>query len=68
MADIYAQRGQPDEMFRWLEHAYATHDGGAVEIYTSPFVTTYRDDPRFGDFARKVGVMPPAPASGRSPP
>jgi TolB-like protein/Flp pilus assembly protein TadD len=68
IADIYAQRGQPDEMFRWLEHAYATHDGGAVEIYTSPFVTTYRDDPRFGDFARKVGVMPPAPASGRSPP
>jgi len=68
IADIYAQRGQPDEMFRWLEHAYATHDGGAVEIYTSPFVTTYRDDPRFADFARKVGVMPPAPASGRSPP
>ncbi|HEY3519773.1 MAG TPA: hypothetical protein VGK80_01890 [Rhodanobacteraceae bacterium] len=68
IADIYAQRGQPDEMFRWLEHAYATHDGGAVEIYTSPFVTTYRDDPRFADFARKVGVMPPAPASARTPP
>ncbi|MGH8212432.1 MAG: tetratricopeptide repeat protein [Rhodanobacteraceae bacterium] len=65
IADIYAQRGEFDEMFRWLEHAYATHDGGAVEIYTSPFVTTYRDDPRFADFARKVGVMPPAPTSGR---
>jgi TolB-like protein/tetratricopeptide (TPR) repeat protein len=60
IADVYGQRRQPDEMFRWLEHAYQTHDGGVVEIFTSPFVAQYRDDPRFPVFARKVGVMPSA--------
>lgn len=68
IADIYGQRGQPDEMFHWLEHAYDTQDGGAVEIFTSPFVVQYRDDPRFAVFARKVGVMPPVPVSSAAGP
>lgn len=68
IADVYGQRGQPDEMFRWLEHAYQTHDGGAVEIFTSPFVAQYRNDPRFAPFARKVGVMPPAGADSAAKP
>ncbi|HXS72765.1 MAG TPA: hypothetical protein VN725_01890 [Rhodanobacteraceae bacterium] len=68
IADIYGQRGQPDEMFHWLDHAYDTHDGGAVEIFTSPFVVGYRDDPRFTAFARKVGVMPPASGTSTGQP
>ncbi|HET6913810.1 MAG TPA: hypothetical protein VFH71_10800 [Rhodanobacteraceae bacterium] len=68
IADIYGQRSQPDEMFRWLDHAYATHDGGAVEIFTSPFVARYRGDPRFAVFARKVGVMPTTDAGSSAKP
>lgn len=68
IADIYGQRGQPDEMFHWLDHAYDTHDGGAVEIFTSPFVMRYRADPRFAAFARKVGVMPPASGASTGQP
>ncbi|MGH8162698.1 MAG: hypothetical protein ACREP1_00010 [Rhodanobacteraceae bacterium] len=67
IAEVYAQRGQPDQMFRWLEHAYATHDGGVVEILISPFFTLYKDDPRFAAFARKVGVMAPVSAANISP-
>jgi len=58
IAMVYAVRKQPDEMFRWLEHARETGDPGIFELRSMPFVVDYRDDPRFIAFARKIGVMP----------
>jgi TolB-like protein len=63
VAILYAQRHQPDEMFKWLETAYANRDGGLVRIFVIPFLMDYRDDPRFAAFCRKLGIetLPPKP-------
>jgi TolB-like protein/Flp pilus assembly protein TadD len=61
IAAVYAQRQQPDEVFRWLEHALVTNDPGVTELYGTPYIRTLRDDPRFAALAKKVG-LPPLPA------
>jgi ribosomal protein L17 len=63
VAILYAQRHRPDEMFKWLETAYANRDGGLVRIFVTPFLMDYRDDPRFAAFCRKLGIenLPPKP-------
>jgi len=66
IAAIYAQRKQADEAFRWLEHALDTHDPGVTELYGTPFVTLFRDDPRFAALVKKIG-LPPLPAEGEGP-
>jgi serine/threonine-protein kinase len=58
IATVYALRKEPDKMFEWLEHAWATHDPGVAELLQLPFLLAYKDDPRFSAFAQKVGVMP----------
>jgi tetratricopeptide (TPR) repeat protein len=58
IAEVYALRRQPDEMFRWLDHAYETRDAGVVEVAFPHIYGPYRDDPRYISFARKVGVIP----------
>jgi len=60
IAQVYALRKEPEKMFEWLEHAWATHDGGVGEILSNPFLRAYKDDPRFITFAQKIGVMPKA--------
>jgi len=45
-------------MFEWLEHGWATHEGGVTELLVNPFLLAYKDDPRFIAFAQKIGVMP----------
>ena len=62
IAQIYAFRKEPDKMFEWLEHAWATHDTGVTELLSNPLLRTYKDDPRFVAFAQKIGVMPKAAA------
>ncbi|MFL6553160.1 MAG: TPR end-of-group domain-containing protein, partial [Chthoniobacterales bacterium] len=58
IAHVYALRKEPDKMFEWLEHAWATNDTGVTELLTDPFLRAYKDDPRFIAFAQKIGVMP----------
>ncbi len=60
IASIYALRKEPEKMFDWLEHAWATHDSGVTDSLSNPFLRAYKDDPRFIAFAQKVGVMPKA--------
>ena len=38
IAVIHALRKEPDEMFRWLDNAYATHDSGLSQLAITPFV------------------------------
>jgi serine/threonine-protein kinase len=57
IAIIYALRKEPDEMFRWLDTAYATHDSGLTQLVITPFLSEYRDDPRFVALCQKLGVQ-----------
>ena len=57
IATIYALRKEPEKMFEWLEHAWATHDAGVAELLIDPFLRAYKDEPRFIAFAQKIGVM-----------
>jgi len=67
IAAVYAQRKQPDEVFRWLEHALATNDPGVTEIYETPFVIAFRDDPRFAALAKRIGLPPLAADATKTP-
>jgi tetratricopeptide (TPR) repeat protein len=58
IAQIYAFRKEPEKMFEWLEHAWATHDVGVTELLSNPLLRAYKDDPRFVAFAQKIGVIP----------
>jgi tetratricopeptide (TPR) repeat protein len=58
IAQVYGLRKEPEKMFEWLEHAWATHDSGVIEMLKDPFLRPYKDDPRFIAFAQKIGVMP----------
>jgi TolB-like protein/Flp pilus assembly protein TadD len=58
IAQVYALRKEPEKMFEWLEHAWATHDPGVTTLLYDPFLLAYKDDPRFIAFAQKIGVMP----------
>jgi serine/threonine-protein kinase len=58
IAQIYAYRKQPDEAFKWMEHAYEVHDGGLQQMRTSTFLAPYEKDPRYEAMARKVRVWP----------
>jgi TolB-like protein/Tfp pilus assembly protein PilF len=60
IAAIYALRKEPDEMFRWLDIAYDTHDSGLTQLVITPFLSAYRDDPRFIALCQKLGVQLPA--------
>jgi len=62
IAQVYALRKEPEKMFEWLEHAWATHDPGVTELLINSFLRAYKDDPRFIAFAQKIGVMPKAAA------
>jgi TolB-like protein/Flp pilus assembly protein TadD len=65
IASVYALRKEPDKVFEWLDHAWATKDSGASGIYYSPFILHFRNDPRFAAFARKIGlVRAPNPTNG----
>ncbi|HEX3123637.1 MAG TPA: hypothetical protein VHQ21_10090 [Rhodanobacteraceae bacterium] len=66
IAAIYAQRKLPDEVFQWLEHALVTKDPGVTELYGTPHIRTFRDDPRFAALAKQIG-LPPLPAEGEGP-
>jgi len=60
IAVIHALRKEPDEMFRWLDNAYATHDSGLSQLVITPFVSEYRGDPRFVALCQKLGVQMPS--------
>jgi serine/threonine-protein kinase len=60
VAVIHALRKEPDEMFWWLDNAYATHDSGLSQLVITPFVVEYRGDPRFVALGQKLGVKMPS--------
>ena len=59
IAVIYALRKEPDRVFEWLTRALETRDSGLTQLYVTPFLGDYRDDPRFAAIAAKIGADAP---------
>jgi len=56
IAEIHAWRGDVDEAFRWLDHAYAQRDGGLLGIVGDRLIARIRSDPRYVAFLRKMNL------------
>ena len=60
IAVLYAIRKEPNEMFKWLDTAYATRDSGLTQLAATPFFLPYVDDPRFAALCQKLKVQVPS--------
>ena len=58
IAAIYAGLGEKDEVFAWLEKAFAERSDGLVNLNAEQRFDYLRSDPRFTDLARRVGLVP----------
>ncbi|HET7923371.1 MAG TPA: tetratricopeptide repeat protein [Rhodanobacteraceae bacterium] len=56
VAIVYALRKEPDRVFEWLEKAWEAKDSGLTQLFVTPFLIDYRDDPRFAAIAARLGV------------
>ncbi|HZX71841.1 MAG TPA: hypothetical protein VFE77_13590 [Rhodanobacter sp.] len=63
VADLYALRKQPDDMFEWLQRAWTQRDPSFTPL-SDPFVLAYQHDPRFAELCKLAGLpLPGQPLS-----
>lgn len=55
MAEIYAQLGEKDLAFEWLERALKNHSYELMYLRVAPNLDSLRSDARFDDVLRRVG-------------
>ena len=53
---IYAGLGDKDQAFACLDKAYELRDSGIVFIKVDPLFDPLRDDPRFKNLLRRIGL------------
>jgi len=56
IAKDYAQFGDKEHAFQWLNTAFQEHDYGLINLKTEAFFDSIRSDPRFAELVRKVGL------------
>ncbi len=56
IAMIHVALGEHDRAFEWLDRAFAERDSALVWLRGNPRLDPIRDDPRFADLARRVGL------------
>ena len=56
LALIYAALGEMDKAFAELEKAFAERDYLLPRIKVEPFLDPLRDDPRFQDLMKRMGL------------
>jgi hypothetical protein len=56
VALVYAALGETDEAFEWLEKSYEKHEESLCSIGIDPKFDSIRDDPRFNEILKKVGL------------
>ena len=56
IARFYADLGNKDKAFEWLDRAYQEHDGLLIEMNTWFQFASLRADPRFAELVSKVGL------------
>jgi serine/threonine-protein kinase len=63
IAVLYAIRKEPDDIFKWLDNAYATRDPGLTQLAVTPFFLPYMNDQRLVALGQKLNVqVRPMPA------
>jgi len=55
-AFLYANLGDMDDGFRWLEKAYQEHSWCMLYLNLDPIWDAIRGDPRFAEYGRKAGL------------
>jgi len=55
IAELYADSGDKDHAFEWLNVAYQEHDG-LIALRTDFTLDSLRSDPRYAELVRKVGL------------
>ena len=56
LAVIYASLGEIDKAFEWLEICYEERDGHLIDLKIEPFFAPLRQDPRYTDLLRRIGL------------
>jgi TolB-like protein/predicted Ser/Thr protein kinase/Tfp pilus assembly protein PilF len=56
IAASYAELGESDQVFAWLEKAYKQRDPVLILIQGFPYFKNYRTDPRFKAILKKMGL------------
>jgi len=56
IAGLYAQSGDKNHAFEWLNTAYQERDFGLVALRTDYTMDSLRSDPRYAELVRKVGL------------
>jgi tetratricopeptide (TPR) repeat protein len=55
IAAVYAQLGEKDRAFQWLNQGYQNRDYFMTFIETDPYMDPLREDPRFTEMLSRVG-------------
>jgi len=56
IAALYAELGDKDQAFQWLNTAYQERNGELLRMKTDFALDAIRSDPRFAELLRKVGL------------
>jgi eukaryotic-like serine/threonine-protein kinase len=56
VAQLYADLGNKDQVFKWLNTAYQERDFNLIGLKTDFLLDPIRSDPRFAELVRKVGL------------
>jgi serine/threonine-protein kinase len=59
IAIVYAQAGDRDRAFEWLEKAFLQRDPGLIELVSDPELEPLRGDERFRSLEERVGFRQP---------
>jgi tetratricopeptide (TPR) repeat protein len=57
IALVYSTMGEKDKAFEWLEKAYDERTPWMFEVNVTPELSPLRNDPRFQDLLRRVGLI-----------
>jgi tetratricopeptide (TPR) repeat protein len=55
IAELYADLGDKDHAFEWLNTAYQEHDLSLIQLRTDFIMDSVRSDPRYAELVRKIG-------------
>ena len=56
IAQLYADLGDKDQAFRWLDTAYQQRDGSILLLKIDFALDPLRSDPRYAELVRKIGL------------
>jgi eukaryotic-like serine/threonine-protein kinase len=56
IADFYAEAGDKERAFQWLDIAYQEHNSYLIVLRTDAALESLHSDPRYAELVRKVGL------------